>query len=315
MVFRALRDGFNGLRGQWRLLLVYFAANFCFALLMAWPMNSLLGSFAGYRVEGARLAEGIDFEFLTELMEYESQAWTALMSLAAPVTVGYLLFSLFLCGGALTVLWEGRGYSASLFWSAAARHFGAFLRLALWALPLLAVLLIGLALINLLVELAAGGDPYESTTFWSVALQAGLAGIALLLISLFVDYGRIHIVTTGESKSIRALLEGIRFTLGNLSRTVGLVILLLLLSGLAALLYLPISNWLNAPHSLAVWSLILLQQLYVLWRLALRLTRYGGELSLFRTISRQDAKNAEKKEEPGAVDQESRLEADQPLRP
>ena len=280
MVLRALGDGFKGLRGQGRLLLVYYLANLCFALLMAWPMKILLGSFAGYRLDGARLAEGIDFPFFTELLEYEPQAWSALMSLALPVTVGYVLFSLFLCGGALSLLWEGRGYSASDFWGAAARYFGAFLRLALWSLLLLAVLLIGLAVLNLMVGLAAGGDPYESTIYWSLMLQAVLAGIAVLFISLFLDYGRIHIVVSGQHKASQALLEGIRFTLGNLPRTLGLACLVLTLGGAAALLYLTVSNWLDAPQSVAVWALILLQQLYILCRMALRLARYGGELSL-----------------------------------
>lgn len=281
MVFRALRGGFSGLRGQGKLVAAFFAANFCFALLMAWPMSGLLDSFAANRLQGAALAEGIDFDFVTELLHYEHQAISELLSLAVPVAVGYVLFSLFLSGGALTVLAEGRPFSASLFWGAAAGLFGPLLRLFLWSLLLSAVFLALLAMFSGLDAFAMGGDAYESTWYWTLALLASLAAVGFMLIGLFMDYGRISIVLSGQRKARRALVEGMRFTLGRLPQTVGLALALLLLSGAGALAYRGFSNWLDAPGAAAVWGLIFLQQLYILWRTALRLARYGGEMALF----------------------------------
>lgn len=243
-------------------------------------MHWLLSSFAGHSLEGARLAEGIDFDFVTELMEYQPQALTAILSLALPVTLGHFFFSLLLSGGALTSLWQERPYAGARFWGDASRHFGPFLRLALWSALLLAVLIVVRLLLNAAIYLAAGGDPYESTIYWSLVIQAGLLGLAVLLISLFVDYGRIHLVASGQRSSGRALLEGIRFSLANLPRTASLCILFLLLSGMAGLFYLVVSDWIDAPQGISVAGLILLQQLYILWRMALRLARYGSEISL-----------------------------------
>lgn len=284
MVIGALKEGVRGLRGQGRMAATFFAANLALALLTAWPMSNLLDSFAGHRLQGAGLAEGIDFNFVVELLQYEHQAVASILSLALPAAGGAVLLSLFLSGGALSIFAAHRSFSAQAFWGASARHFAPVLRLFLWCLLPPVVVLVLLAALSAAVGLLTSGDAYQSTWYWVLVAEASLAALALMLTSLFFDYGRLWIVLNGDRRARRALVEGIRFTLGRLPQTVGLGVALLLMGIAGAGLFKLVVDRLDAPRIAAVWGLILLQQIYILWRTTLRLTRYGAELALFRQL-------------------------------
>jgi hypothetical protein len=236
-------------------------------------------------LEGAELVHGVSIGFVFELLFYNK---AGVASLRAPLmfgSVAYLVLSLFLSGGALTVLaGEGR-YQAAEFWGGAAKLFGRFLRLALWSLLLLAAL----ALLPMTARgaqwLFFGSDPYQYVSYWGWWIRAGLALVALFSFRICFDYARIHAVLTGERRMRISLWRGIRFALRHPLPAVGLALLIALAGVLALLIYRPASTGLAASAVALVVAAIVAQQLYIVWRVILRLTRYGSQITLFRELA------------------------------
>jgi hypothetical protein len=258
---------------------VLYLANLIFALLLTLPFWAMVDSFGG------RLVGGLDVNFLIELTSYNE---TALAGLVAPmlfVAAVYVLASLFFSGGALAVLSGGEGYRPLVFWGQAAKLFGRFLRLLAWSLLVLATLSLAPLAAYGVQRLVYGSDPYETVVFWGFCLQAGLALVGLFVYRIVLDYARIHAVQTDEKRMRVSLWNGVRFTFRNFGRTFGLALLLLLAGLLAIALYRPIAQTLSASaNATVILAMFFLQQLYVLWRTALRVTRYASELELFRVL-------------------------------
>jgi len=63
----------------------------------------------------------------------------------------------------------------------------------------------------------------------------------------------------------------------------GLALLLLLAGAVVYGLYRAFSGALGASSVITVVALVLAQQVYMLWRMALRLTRYSAEIALMKS--------------------------------
>jgi hypothetical protein len=288
MIWKSLK---SGLARGWqtkRLVLVFYFASLLLGLTIALPLRSALSSFAGRSLAGDELASGITFSFIVELIEYNQ---AAVVSLWVPIVLGALVYwvgSLFLSGGALAVLvgdQSNTAYRTVTFWGSAANFFGRFLRLGLWSLLLLAALsLLPLAAAGI-QRLAFGSDPYQYITYWGTWVKVGLAALALFFFRICFDYARIHAVLTDERRTRVSLWRGVRFATGHLYRTIGLALLITLAGAIGLALLRPVTSWLDGTTVVMVVMFILVQQLYVVWRVTLRLTRYASELQLYRALS------------------------------
>jgi hypothetical protein len=266
---------------------VFYLASLFFGFLVVLPMWSLLDRFAGQTLMGRDIAQGLDADFLFELIAYNSGS---LPGLAVPLFAFaiYWLVMLFLSGGALSVFARGDGYQPAAFWGASAKYFGRFLRLALWSLILVLVVALLPLLAVGLQRLFFGADPYQNVIVWGSIVQTGLALLGLAFVGICFDYGRVHAVLNDEKKMRRSLWHGVRFTFRNFAATVGLALLLLIVSTVVLATYRPVSNLLGAPTTIAVLLLFFLQQIYMVWRVLMRLTRYGAEIELYRVRSARE---------------------------
>ncbi len=276
MIVKALRRGVRRTVATGRLIGVLYIAELLCALVLTLPLWAILDRFGGW------MAGGLDVNFFIELHAYHDAELGGLAKPRQLIVVGYVLACLFFSGGALAVLAGGERCQPSVFWGQAAKFFGRFLRLAVWSLlVLLSVSLAPLAAYGL-QKLVYGSDPYEKVLFWGFWLQVGLAVAGLFVYRIVLDYARIHTVLADEKRMRVSLWKGVRFTVGNPGRTLGLAFLLLFAGGVAIALYRPLAGALGAPTSTMVVLLFLLQQLYIIWRMAFRVTRYASQLELYR---------------------------------
>jgi hypothetical protein len=87
----------------------------------------------------------------------------------------------------------------------------------------------------------------------------------------------------------KAILAGLRFTWKYLRRTVTLAFTFSLLGIIALLIYNPIADLLSAPNAIIVAILFLWQQLFILFRMMLRLGLYSAQVHLYNELSGQVA--------------------------
>lgn len=285
MIWKSFKSGLSQAWATKRLVLVLYLASAILGLLIALPVGAVLLDFAGRSLEGAALVNGISTGFFFELLLHNEAGFLGLRAPALFASAAYLLLSLFLSGGALAVLASGEGYRATDFWGGAAKFFGRFLRLALWSSLLLAALYLLPLTARGLQRIFFGSDPYEYVTYWGSWIRAGLLLIALFFFRICFDYARIHAVVTDERRMRVSLWRGLRFALRNPLPAVGLALLIALVGGGALLIYRPISAAVDGSTVAAVAAAVVAQQAYIVWRVVLRLTRYGSQITLFRELA------------------------------
>ncbi len=274
---RALQVGVRDALRAKRAVLVLYLANLVLGLLVALPLRSVLSQFAGRSLLGGETH--FDIHFYLELFAAHGTALASFVGPALLVFGIYSLMSLFLSGGVLSVLVREERYRPDVFWGGSARFFGRFLRLLLWSLLLLLVLALGPLIAFGLQRLIYGSDPYQYVSFWGRWIQVGLALLGLAFFVICLDYARIRTVLNDENEMRRSLWQGVRFGLRNLIAVCGLALVLFLAGAVVLWVYRGLSGFLG------VVVLLFLQQVYVFWRMALRVTRYGAEMELYRLRS------------------------------
>ncbi|MDW7680315.1 MAG: hypothetical protein SCK70_07100 [bacterium] len=287
MIIHSVQYGIKQLRKNIRMVLLYYLLNLAFALVIAIPFRFIFADYIGSSLMGERLAAKMDMDFLFEFLIHNSKALSSISGALIIVAVLYWLLQLFLSGGALAVLSSGESYSAIPFWKGAAQYFGKFLRLSLWALPVLVILLLLPQLWNWLRILFWGSDPAESVIYYSAWLKMGVRYLCILLFALIFDYARIHAVIANERKMRISLVVGMKFSLKHIMKTLGLSLLFFIAGGVAMLIYNPIADLLSNPAAYLILILFLLQQLYMFWRMALKITKFSSQLHLFNSLSNQ----------------------------
>lgn len=279
---------FAGLQQAWRnkrLVLIYYLVNFLVALLLVLPFRIQLQNFAGRSFMAEELASRVNLDFLFEFMKDSQASLAAAMVLVALAGVAYAAIQLFLSGGALTVFLKGFTGASPLFWSDASRYFGHFVRLLLWSSLIGGLLLCFPLLASAIQRLAFGGDPYQYITYYGNWLQMGLRHIGFILYLMVLDYARIYVVASDERRMRVALWRGIQFVIRNFWRALGLALCLYLV-GLAALAgYRLVATQLRAPATVVILGLFLWQQLYICWRMLLRLVLLASEVGLYQRLT------------------------------
>ena len=285
MIWKSFKTGLNQAWSTKRLVLVLYLASAILGLLIALPVRAVLLDFAGRSLEGAALVNGVGTGFFFELLLHNEAGLVGLRAPALFASAAYLLLSLFLSGGALAVLASGEGYRATDFWGGAAKFFGRFLRLALWSSLLLAALYLLPLTARGLQRIFFGSDPYEYVSYWGWWVRAGLLVTALFFFRICFDYARIHAVVTDERRMRVSLWRGLRFALRNPLPAVGLALLVALVGGVTLFIYQPLSSAVDGSTVAAVAAAVVAQQAYIVWRVVLRLTRYGSQITLFRELA------------------------------
>lgn len=276
----------TGLKRMWAhksICLFFYTLNLAPALLLMLAFRKAISNFAGKSLMGAEIARGIDMDLVIELLTYKTEALPSLITFLA-LAGAYGLAILFLSAGALYLFSTGGQYSAALFWGNAARYFGRFFRLFFWSTPFLLLLQLFPLIVNLVVRIFFGKDPYENIAYWSFWIKTVLSYFCFLLYMLIFDYARIYTVATDERTMPAALVFSLIFNLKNFWRTMGLAILFVLLGIVVLALYNPLANIFKAPGTIIILLLFLLQQLYMILRAMIRVARYAGEVELYDKI-------------------------------
>jgi len=287
MISGCIRSGVAELWANKRMVLPFYLANLFFGLLVMIPFAYALDDFVGMSMMREKLGVGMDYDFLIEFLFYGGNALTSVKGMVTLVPFAYWLAAIFLSGGALAVFAGGARYTPSLFWSGAAAYFGRFVRLALMILPIMIALFCLRYLASLFQWIFFGSDPYEYVTYWGAWIKMGLGYVGLILGGLIFDYARIHMVLTETRKTRLSLWRGIRFAAGHPVKTLALALLIFASGWLILLVYYGVSGLLAIPSWVVLIVLVAVQQVYVVWRMALRLTAYSSQMVLYRRLNTQ----------------------------
>ena len=285
MILSSIKSGISRMWQNKRVVLIYYLANLLFGVVLMLPFRSILSNFVGNSLMGGKLAGRLDMDFLFEFIKENPQLFSTYTILLLLLLAVYWSLSLFLSGGVFSIFASGEKFTSPLFWGSAAKYFGRFVRLVLWSIPVFAILFCLQFLWSAIERIFFGSDPYQNISHWGGWIKMGLRYISLILYFLVLDYARIHVVTTDERRMRISLWQGIKFGFGNFWMTFGLVLLLFVVGIIALIIYHPIANLLSAPFSIVILLLFFWQQVYMVFRMMLKLTLYASEFYLYDSLS------------------------------
>ena len=266
---------------------ILYAANLLLVLPLAYALRATLLAAAGASLETGVLNAGFDFQIVSDIIRNNSGALGTLFTAAIGVILISFPLSIFLSGGIVaSVRQDDLTVTAAEVLAAAAAYFWRFLRLA--AIVFAAWLLVAIPLLAVV---------FWSTGMWQAGAQSEVPGtislglrllsLALLAIPLVMayDYARIDAVMTGGNSMRRCAWRGVRFMYRRLGRTIKLQLLLMLLFGLLAAVYVLLADILGTASPAALAPMVVVQQLYVFKRMGLRVFGFASESVLYRELN------------------------------
>ncbi len=290
----AIRTGFRLARRSGSAVWILFLANLGLAALAGLPIYRGILRFTGHSLVSQTLALGFSPDWLTDFsvnsvgsLERYAQVIAFLGLLAIPMNT-------VLAGGVLGRLQRGfdQPYALGDFFRDAGRYAGRLLRLMIIALVgyWIVFRVFNQALGDLVGEWLRDSMD-DRAVFWARLGVSALVIIGLALVNLVVDFARVKLVMEGGTSAIVAFLGGLGFSLGRLRRALA-VYLLPSLCGLALLLiYRTVLPWqlVNSPlaevgkyrEPLTLALLFFAQQLVILGRYWFRVSTWAGEWALY----------------------------------
>jgi hypothetical protein len=285
MIFGSLMIGLRRAWAAKRMLFIYYFANLICGVILAAPLRSLLREEISQTMLGEALGGRFDMNFFADFIANFKDFGATWSGLVMILPIFYLLSNLFLSGGALSVFATGEKYSTALFWSGSARYFGRFLRLWLMAVPIFVVFFLCVLQEKSVTRLIFGADPYQYVTYWAGWVQTGLFALAAMLSHVYFDYVRIYTVINDETRMNRAWLAGLKFMFGNLGRAFLLAFWMALIGIVVMAIYNLLANQLVAANALVVLMLFLAQQVYIFFRMYMKLTAFAAQTALYQKVS------------------------------
>jgi len=283
----ALQKGYQRSINARIVVAVLYATNLLVALPFAYALRSTFAATVGQSLEPAVLTAGFDFTVISDYVRAHHQALGALYDTAAGALFAYLLVNVFLSGGIVAaVRRDGMSVTVPDVFAGAATYCGRFLRLALIVFSTGAVIVI-----PALIVVAAGISLWTEGAVSEVPGTIGYALFPLFAVLLMVpvimvyDYARIDVVMTDATVMRRSAWRGVRFLYRRLGRASKLQLALMFLFLVLAALYLFLAEAIGTATPAALILAVLLQQLFVLQRMGLRVFGFAAESALYRELN------------------------------
>ena len=249
-----------------RLAAWIFLVNLVLAFLASFPARVSLQAILGHSLASARFVHGFDLGYFVLLLARPDFNLPAVASAAVFSTFIFFIYLLFLDGGIFAVYLGDSRLPRAEFFSNCGLFFWRMLRLALYSLPLFAIVAAihgGIAKVS--------GDLSNNATNEKLGFYVNIAGklifiLLLLLLRLWFDLAQARIVHTNQRKVFRTALRSFKtaFCSGLYFKYVGIA-----LAG-AVIAAVFIALWYHAPHQTVYINHVLLE-LVILTQIAVRL--------------------------------------------
>lgn len=176
-------------------------------------------------------------------------------------------------------------YNAETFWQGAGKHWGRFIRIALFGIAYFIVITLSLIFVKFMGEdILLGENDYQWITYWLGWMLLFLIYFIFLGTMMLVDYARIYCVINHERSALAALRQSFGFLRRHPRRPLTLAFTFSLLSIVTLIFYNPIADLFTAPSAMIILLLFIWQQLYIVGKMFLRLGLYASESYLYHHL-------------------------------
>jgi len=310
-IAKAISTGISRAVGSSKLLLWLWLVNFAVALPVAWVMSESLRNSIGASLVQEKLRSGFDMgwfgEFQASAKGVETTFTPTVLGAGAfynnlegwfggelfkgfPGLVGlgilYALLWAFMLGGILDRFWKPEGrFVLSHFLGNGGKYFFRFVRLAVLSGALYYVVYLFAGWLLRGIETWTRDVTVEQTVFLYVLAAAALVVFLLCFVNVVFDYAKIATVVESRRSMLLAAIRGLGFVLSNPGKTFGLYFGLGLLGVLLLALYAWVAPGAAESTSVGVLVAFAVGQAYLMAKLVLRLSFFGGEMAIYDFVA------------------------------
>ena len=265
---------------------------------LLWLMNGLMAGVAALPVFGvlnaelknslmtSSLVDRFSLDFATEFtFKYWDSLPSGLMLIVA-LGIVYVVLTLLTTGGTLAVFSStDRRFKASVFFRGCGTYFWRFFRLFIVAAIFYGIFVVALngVLSSLLNKLT---KPWTQERLVLLVSWTRLLAVAFvfIVVNMVFDYAKVRLVVDEGRSAVKAAFRSIKFVFKNFKRTLALFLFCMLLGLLFIVIYNPLEHVL--PQNTRRWIIIVfvLQQLFILARIYVRLTFFSSEVLLYEAL-------------------------------
>jgi hypothetical protein len=283
--FQAFRRGWTAAsRSKVALVLMWFTYALITKIVAVPALLWLLAPLSHSRMADKLLAH-FDVSWLGDLGDSARSALSALSGTAALAAALTWLVAVLFAGGVLAMLnerWER--FSFSRFLASAGEYFWRILRLSLFGL-------VGYGLawaVGRVPSLLAGKIYEKGMEGWPIGVAGIVSSVFTLLLfgwlATVLDYAKVRLVTGNVRGAFKALLRSFAFVYHHFRLTMSVWLMNAILFALVGVVYLKISNAMNASGTWTILLLIVIQQAFVLFRTAQRIAAWGAALTIYAEL-------------------------------
>ena len=298
----AFIDGLMRVKRAPMLVIGLWLATVLTALPFAMLLQAMIGEHLGASMAAQSAADGVNYDWWNEFLAQTSGVGLsfvpAILGFAAvmknlstfvdntgfPIVIGvavsmHMAVSLFLIGGVLDRLARDRAIGAAAFFAACGMYAVRFLRLAIIATAVYWVLLVPYHewLFDALYPALIESLTVERTAFFYRLGLYLLFLVPVTLANLVFDYAKVRAVVEDRRSMIGAVVSAIRFIRRNPGAAIGLYLLDTLLFLVVLGVY-----FLAAPGAAANTLAFAIGQLYIVFRVIVRLQFAASQIALFQ---------------------------------
>lgn len=280
---------FNGVRqvlAMKRLVMIFFVPNLLLALVMILPVVSLIHGSLSQSLFGTNPASRFEILWLEDFLYQHGNALVALLPLWLALAILYFVVELFLAGGALGVFNSGEPLVLRKFWSEAYKHFFILLRLLL-----LSLLFYGLVLVLYVMfsDMLTADLPRTSASEQPIVVISWILFAFLFFFlslgNMCFEYARVKAVADRRGGALRETWGALKFVMRNKLRALGLYYMLLLVQVVVTVFGIYLVGLLRQSSLLLVALVFVVQELFVILRITVRLVSYSSEMALYHSLS------------------------------
>lgn len=285
ILFKALRKGIQQTWQYKPMVLFLYLLTFLLAVFVAYPLKSLLESTVGHSMMISDLIKGFDYTFLNDFKNAYGAGFSPIINQSITVLVLYLLLFIFVTGGILaTFIQQAPKYNRSIFWGQSAEYFWRTFRLTFYFIIIHSLVFAIFAFI--FYTSSNGLSPFTLENEGTIAFNFKFVAPSYVLVAAFFfmwqDYTKVFLVNQDKAWVFQSLWPALKFTLKNFRKTYGLYLLNLALWVLVIGLNYSISTLIEFKSSAAILPSFLISQIFVLFRLSLKLINISSANALYQ---------------------------------
>jgi hypothetical protein len=268
-----------------KFLILLWTTNFVFAFALTYPVYSLLNADLIHSTLNSHFTGEFDFLWFIQFMFINKKTILGIPGLLLSLTGIYNLIQLFYSGGFISVLMNpGKNHWVDFFFGGV-KYFFRYFKLFLWTILLYALAVWANVLTYSGVQLIL--NSYESPF---IVLGINIVRNSLFLfficsVNLLVDYTKVVVCSTDQSKIRFSFLKAVRFIRDNFKNALIVYLLCALFVAIAAVGYNILDSFIPKTSLALIIVTFFIQQLLVIFRFLIKILFFSTEVVLYSELS------------------------------